>query len=61
MFDCENICTKRCAGPCQGRPTTGHHLIVDLLLGAVCCVLALALFFLAIWGVVHAAGLDRAG
>lgn len=57
-FDCENICTKRCAGPCQGRPTK-PGVAVTAVVGVVGCVLALALFFLAIWGFAHAAHLDR--
>lgn len=57
MFDCENICKKRCAGPCKGEPTR-PGIAVTVVLGIVSMGLALTLFFLAVWGVAHAAGLD---
>ncbi len=52
-FDCENICTTRCAGPCQGKPTTPHPA-VTVLLALACLVLAAAMVYLAVWGIVHA-------
>ncbi|HVL62403.1 MAG TPA: hypothetical protein VM430_13485 [Microbacterium sp.] len=58
-FDCENICTKRCAGPCQGRPTKPASPLLLASVGLAGCILALTLFFLAVWAVAHAAGLDR--
>lgn len=56
-FDCENICVKRCAGPCQGEPTRPSPA-VTFLLGLVSIVLALSLLFFAVWAVARAAGLD---
>lgn len=57
-FDCENICTKRCAGPCQGRPTRSSP-VADTIFAIVLMFVTLVLFFSVIWGFVHAAGLDR--
>ena len=36
-----------------------RRVLADVALGIVCGALALTLFFLALWAVVHAAGLDR--
>ncbi len=53
-FDCENICVRRCAGPCQARPTTPRPA-VTVLLALVCAALVAALAGLAVWGIVYPA------
>jgi hypothetical protein len=40
-------------------PPRGRQALLDVAFGVVLCTLSLALLFLVIWGVVHAAHLDR--